>query len=122
MDYGDRFFHSRKGDGVADTPENRSKIIISYIKDLFEEKMPGVISRGIIPKDILPSRDPFNDLFSGEVEWFQKTMEDVKTYLENEEKVLRKAILLLESTGVTWDSLTEDFNGYSKVCLVAPSS
>ena len=59
-----------KDAGLEDSFENRSSLIVSYLRDFFEERMPGMISTGKIPKESLPGLGHSNDLFSSQVEYF----------------------------------------------------
>lgn len=43
-------------------------------------------------------------------EWYQKSSNNLDTYLENETKVLKHTLKWLETLGVSWPEVIRDFN------------
>lgn len=79
---------------IGNTPENRASVVISYLRDYFEETMPGVISKGELPSEDHYGNDKFHDNFSLQVEYFMRrsilkdvpVLLDGKKYKDNFEK------------------------------------
>lgn len=57
---------------LEDSPDNRTKVVVSFLRDKYESTIPGIISKGIIPDETMPGRGHSRDLFSNQVEYFMR--------------------------------------------------